>query len=118
MKNYETAHRLTEAMSDINIKPIDLSVRSGVSKSSISQYMNGSHAPSNVAATALSEVLGVSPVWLMGFDVPKDGNVETPEDIFSQKFRRLMPHEQEIVMQLIDTLLENAKKKESHASVS
>ena len=71
MKYPETARRLNEAMNDINIKAVDLSARSGVSKSSISHYMNGTHTPSNVAATALSEVLGVNPVWLMGFDAPK-----------------------------------------------
>lgn len=70
MKNSETAKRLTTAMSLANITQQELSDRSGVGKASISQYCNGSHAPSNVSAGKMAKVLGVSPVWLMGFDVP------------------------------------------------
>ena len=71
MKYPETARRLNEAMNDKHLRAVDLAAKSGVSKSSLSHYMNGTHTPSNVAAVALGDVLGVSPVWLMGFDVPK-----------------------------------------------
>ena len=58
-------------MADKEMKAVELSLRSGVLKSSISQYMNGTHSITNVKAGAIAEVLGVNPVWLMGFDVPK-----------------------------------------------
>jgi len=70
MKNSETAKRLSTAMNLAGITQQELSSRSGVNKSSISQYVNGSHVPSNVSAGKMAKVLGVSPVWLMGFDVP------------------------------------------------
>ncbi|MFR6462050.1 MAG: helix-turn-helix domain-containing protein [Anaerostipes hadrus] len=41
-----------------------------VSKASISQYLNGSHAPSNISSGKMAKILNVNPVWLMGFDVP------------------------------------------------
>ena len=71
MKYPVIAQRLKEAMADKDMKAVELSLRSGVLKSSISQYMNGTHSITNVKAGAIAEVLGVNPVWLMGFDVPK-----------------------------------------------
>lgn len=69
MKNEKTAKRLQLALSNANMKPQELAEKSGVSKSSISQYVNGSHAPSNISSGKMGDVLGVNPMWLMGFDV-------------------------------------------------
>jgi transcriptional regulator with XRE-family HTH domain len=71
MKNPETAKRINEAMEDLHISAKELSDRSEVSQASISQYMNGSHAPSNISAQKIGNVLRVNPMWLMGFDVGK-----------------------------------------------
>ena len=71
MKNYKSAERLKEAMHNRGIIAESLALESGVSKASISQYLNGHHAPSNINAGKMAEVLRVNPVWLMGFDVPK-----------------------------------------------
>lgn len=70
MKHKETAKRLQEALSRKNLRAQDLSNLSGVAKASISQYINGTHKPSNVSAGKMGEVLEVDPLWLMGFDVP------------------------------------------------
>lgn len=69
MKNKETALRLRTALQNINMKPQELAEKSGVSKSSISQYVNGSHAPSNISSGKMAKILKVNPLWLMGFDV-------------------------------------------------
>jgi transcriptional regulator with XRE-family HTH domain len=71
MKNMETARRIREALNDCNMKPQELADASNVSKASVSQYVNGSHAPSNLSAGKMAAVLGVNPLWLMGFDAPK-----------------------------------------------
>lgn len=70
MKTPITAKRLATALSESNMRPQELADASGVSKSSISQYMNGSHAPSNISSGKMAKVLNVNPLWLMGFDVP------------------------------------------------
>ena len=70
MKNPITANRLALALSNANMIPQELANVSGVSKASISQYLNGSHAPSNISSGKMAKVLDVNPVWLMGFDVP------------------------------------------------
>lgn len=72
MKYDVTANRLKEAITRANILPVELSEKSGVSQASISQYMNGSHRPSNISSGKMARVLGCDPVWLMGFDVPRD----------------------------------------------
>lgn len=74
MKYPVTANRLNEALNEANMTPQELSRKSGVNKASISQYRNGTHKPGNVSSGKMAEVLGVSPVWLMGFDVEKDGS--------------------------------------------
>ena len=69
MKYNVTASRILKAMADAGITQQELSDRSGISKSSISHYVNGSNEPGNKAAYAMSKILQVSPLWLMGLDV-------------------------------------------------
>lgn len=75
MKNdltYITSMRLREALAENNMTAQELSNKSGVGKSSISQYVNGSHSPNNISAYKMSIVLKVRPEWLMGFEVDKE----------------------------------------------
>ena len=71
MKNELTARRLQSALSNINMTQQELSEKSGVGKSSISHYINGTHTPSKESAAKIGSVLNVDPLWLMGFDVPE-----------------------------------------------
>ena len=85
MKYNETARRLSSALNKRNMRAQDLANATGLNKASISQYVNGSHAPSNISAGKMAKVLNVSPLWLMGFDVPEneeksDSPSRTPED--------------------------------------
>lgn len=43
----------------------------GVSKFSISQYVNGSNTPGNMNAAKIANKCNVEPLWIMGFDVSK-----------------------------------------------
>ena len=72
MKYKTTAMRLRKALNMNNMKAQEL-VDHSVQKASISQYVNGSHSPSNVSSGKMAKVLGVDPLWLMGFDVPMRG---------------------------------------------
>ena len=69
MRNPETAKRLADAMNMKKMSAKELSDKSGVSESSISQYLHGLFAPRNRTAAKLASVLEVNPMWLMGFDV-------------------------------------------------
>lgn len=68
MKYPETAKRLLFAMANADISQQELANRSGINKSSISHYVNGSHEPGNKAAYAMANALDVNPLWLMGID--------------------------------------------------
>ena len=71
MKNAETARRLQDALDRKGMTAAELAKKSGVSKASISQYINGTHAPSNISSAKMAEVLGVNALWLMGFELPQ-----------------------------------------------
>ena len=70
MKHELTAKRLQVALRNADLSAQELSNKSGVAKSSISQYVNGSHKPSNISSGKMAAVLNVNALWLMGFDVP------------------------------------------------
>lgn len=70
MKYPEIAKRITHILNIRGMKAQDLCDKTGINKSSISQYVNGSHCPSNEKAQLMADILKVNPLWLMGFDVP------------------------------------------------
>lgn len=111
MKFEKTAKRINEAMNEVSISAKELSDRSGVSQASISQYMNGSHAPSNISAAKMAPFLRVNEVWLTGLDVPK---YETSARIaqYQDKLATLPRSKREKVFSYIDAMidLENEKK--------
>ena len=85
MKNSITSQRLREALNNSGMRQEDLANASGVSKASISQYINGSHTPSNISSGKIASVLGVNPLWLMGFDVPKEESAAIVPDFLTQE---------------------------------
>ena len=68
MKNEETARRLRSVMREKGLSQQELANKSGVTKSSISHYVNGKTIPDNFQAYKLAKVLDVAPEWLMGVD--------------------------------------------------
>lgn len=113
MKNELTAKRLQLALSDMGISQQELAEKSGVSKASISQYVNGSHAPSNISSGKMGKVLNVEPMWLMGFDVEMRKEISSESaknDIaFLEKFSLLNKRDKKIVMSMIDSMILNKR---------
>lgn len=71
------AHRIKEAMKDNGMTQADLSRISGISKSTLSEWISGKYEPKQNNIYILSKVLRVNPTWLMGLEVQK----EIKEDI-------------------------------------
>ena len=71
MKYEKSAFRLREVLDENHMSQQELADKSKVGKASVSHYVNGSHEPGNKSAYQMAKVLGVTPAWLMGFDVPK-----------------------------------------------
>lgn len=63
------SNRLKYAITIKNIKPIDLSRKTGISKTNISCYMSGKYEAKADGVKLLADALDVNPVWLMGYDV-------------------------------------------------
>ena len=102
MKYPEVARRITEALQDAGIRPVDLSHRTGISKASISQYMSGTHCPTNVRAGQIAEVLKVNPAWLM--DLSDDKHLAM-RDEFIMTFELLPEDDQKEILRMMQRMV-------------
>mgnify|MGYP001021131846 CR=1 FL=1 len=75
------AQRLREAMSLRRIKQAELVERTGIGKSSISQYLSGDYDPKPRNIYLLAEALSVDVAWLYGLDNERPGANATGERV-------------------------------------
>ena len=74
--------RLREALKLRAMTQSELSIKSGISDSKISSYLNGRYEPKSNGIDILSKILKVNPAWLAGFDVPmEEGSVFKADDL-------------------------------------
>lgn len=66
--------RLKKALDERGMTLTELSNKSGINKGAISKYLHGTVIPKQSAVGVLAGALGVSPAWLLGFDVNEDGS--------------------------------------------
>lgn len=64
--------RLNQALAIRDMKPVELSQKTGLSKARISQYTNGVYEAKQKALYLIARALNVSEAWLMGHDVPME----------------------------------------------
>lgn len=64
------ASRLREALDLNHMTAAELHRRTGITEGQISQYLKGDYLAKQDKVFAISQVLGVSPAWLMAFDEP------------------------------------------------
>lgn len=88
----KSSKRLRHALDINEMKQQELAYKSGVSKNSISQYLNKRSIPSNISAGKMAKALGVNPMWLMGYDVPmlneNSGSDTKFDNVFSIEIHR------------------------------
>jgi len=111
MKHEETARRLRSALTKSGLSQQELAEKSGVSKASISQYINGTHIPGNKKAGMIAEVLGCSPLWLMGFDVEDNAPLRENKNIqrFMELLEPLSEEEQERLFNIMKMIINERK---------
>ena len=85
-----TSARLKEAMYAADKTPADLARETGLNKSTLSRYLSGAIEPKQNAIAKLSSSLGVSEMWLWGYDVPMVKKESAPEDGLSNAKRKLI----------------------------
>ena len=99
------AHRIKEAMKDNDMTQADLSRISGISKSTLSEWISGKYEPKQNNIYILSKALKVNPTWLMGLEVQK----EIKEDI-SLIYNRLEAKRQRRVYNFAEHQLEEQQR--------
>ena len=67
-----TAERLRYAISYRHTTAAEVSNKTGISRGSLSQYISGKFNPKQDRLYVLAKHLRVSPLWLMGIDVPME----------------------------------------------
>lgn len=99
-------NRFNEALSIRNMKPVELSEKSGISEATISQYRSGYAKPKDDKLIALSNALNVNPVWLMGLNVameiesiPSDLDEATKEAFSIMNQYENLPPEKKVSLQ-------------------
>ena len=63
-----TQQRLREALDLRKMTASELARSCGINKSAICKYLKGKITPKPASARSMAATLGVSPLWLMGFD--------------------------------------------------
>lgn len=111
------SNRLKQIMSERGLKQVDIlrlskpiqeEIGIKLSKSTLSQYVNGIQSPDQDRYYLLSKTLNVSEPWLMGFDVQKervpDEERKSLKDL-SDLFIQLVPDRQNKVFNFAETQL-------------
>lgn len=70
------SNRLNKAMIIRDIKASALSEKTGISKSSLSEYLSGKYEAKQNGIYLLAKALNVSEAWLMGCDVPMEREID------------------------------------------
>lgn len=71
------SNRLNTAMRIRNIKATELSEKTGIAKSSLSEYINGKYEAKQDGVYLLARALNVNEAWLMGLDVSMEREIKT-----------------------------------------
>ena len=72
--DYKIKERLNEALKIRGMTAAELAQKSGLQKSSVSRYLSGENGPRSLAIGKMAEALGVSPAWLLGYDLTPEGD--------------------------------------------
>lgn len=112
----EMRKRLRTAMDEENITAKELADKTGIPKSSISQYLSGYTKPKQDRIYLISRALNVSEAWLIGFDVPMRSNdfrdAAKPRQSFPsvEKFKAAYDKSKYRSNRLMSSIIENAEK--------
>ena len=116
---FSFATRLKEALAIKGTKQIELSRLTHLDRGTINNYLTGKYEPKQDKLTIIAEALDVSPVWLMGYDVPMEREKNTPDTIkltegekMLLEIFRLIPEEQQKVFLEMGRVYANSLKKD------
>lgn len=76
MDNYERENRIEEALRIRNMRQVELCEKTGLSKSSINNWIKQRWQPKHNAIFLMARALDVSEMWLAGYDAPMERSPE------------------------------------------
>lgn len=85
----ELIKRLKAMMNQREITAAELSRRSGIRASSISDYLNGKYEPKQDNIDKMAHALNVTPAWLMGYDTSSNTSPSLPAGTFKPVFKKV-----------------------------
>ena len=98
MKKSTTSDRLNQLMKDHNLKQVDIlkmckpfckKYEVKLERNDLSQYVSGKTEPGQKKLMVLAEALNVSPVWLMGLDVPMERNNNISRNQYDEEIEKI-----------------------------
>ena len=106
----EMKNRLKKALSIRNMKPIELSEKTGIPKSAISQYMSGYTKPKQDRIYLICKALDINEAWLMGFNIEMErkqpSKKEAEKDIeLLHKLSLLNERDKKLILDMIDSMI-------------
>ena len=98
--------RIKELIDYLGISLAQMSLRTGIEKSSLSNYINEKRTPRQDRIAIIAEKYNVNPAWLMGYDVPMKDKPEATDRLLTYyKLLCGLKHEdQELIFNQIDFL--------------
>ena len=102
--------RLKQALHNRNITQQQLSEKTGIPKSAISQYVSGKFEPKQDRLELMANALEVSEEWLRGFDVPMTiSNNSFLDEQFSKILSTLSDEDKEWLLDVIKSVIDRRK---------
>lgn len=90
-----TANRIRIALKSAGMRQADLAREADIDKGALSHYLKGRYEPKQDVIYRMAQVLGVSEMWLWGYDCKKERDENkkekpTVDDGFSEKRKALI----------------------------
>lgn len=70
MKISNSKERIRYLLDFLELSQTDFSLKTGIQKSALSNYLNGDREPRQNQLSKIADAFNISPAWLMGYDVP------------------------------------------------
>lgn len=121
-----TQKRLHELMSALNIKQNDIADKTGLNKSTISNYCNGNRVPNQTNLAIIADAFNISPAWLMGYEVNMMRNKDQLVDYIAtieerdilMKLQEIDESDRELILATLELAYQKALKRKKQNIVS
>lgn len=121
-----TQKRLHELMSALNIKQNDIADKTGLNKSTISNYCNGNRVPNQTNLAIIADAFNISPAWLMGYEVNMMRNKDQLVDYIASieerdilmKLQEIDESDRELILATLELAYQKVLKRKKQNIVS